>query len=79
MGAFNTVVLCIAGPLLALSGLASVIAILAAAGSGVWFLFAGASLELPGGTGDRGAVRVGPDQRRDFARRTPRAGRESGA
>ncbi len=51
MGAVNTVVLCIAGPLLALSGLASVIVILAATGGGVWFLFAGTSLELPGGTG----------------------------
>jgi uncharacterized membrane protein len=51
MGAVNIVLLCIAGPLLALSGLTMMLAILAAAGSGLWFLFAGASLGLPGGTG----------------------------
>jgi len=51
LGAVNTVLLCVAAPLLALAGLVSSLAILAFAGSGVWFLFAGSSLELPGGAG----------------------------
>ena len=50
-GAINTVLLCTAGPLLALLALTLVIAILVAAGAGIWFLFAGASLGLPGGAG----------------------------
>jgi uncharacterized membrane protein len=51
IGALNTVLLCIAGPLLALMALATVLVILTAAGAGIWFLFAGASLGLPGGIG----------------------------
>ena len=51
LGVVNTVLLCVAAPLLALAGLVLSLAILAFAGSGVWFLFAGSSLEIPGGTG----------------------------
>ena len=51
MGAINTLLLCVAGPLLALMALAVTLAILTAVATGVWFLFAGASLGLPGGTG----------------------------
>jgi len=50
-GVLSTLVLCIAGPLLALLTLAAALAILTAAGTGVWFLVAGASLGLPGGIG----------------------------
>jgi uncharacterized membrane protein len=51
MGALNTVLLCIAGPVLALLAFAVMLAILTAAGAGIWFFFAGASLGLPGGIG----------------------------
>ena len=51
LGVINTVLLCVAAPLLALAGLAWSLAILAFAGTGVWFLFAGSSLGLPGGAG----------------------------
>jgi uncharacterized membrane protein len=51
IGAFNTVLLCIAGPLIALLGLSMVTAILVAAAAGVWIVFAGESLGLPGGIG----------------------------
>ena len=51
VGAINTLLLCIVGPLLALLALAATLAILTAAGTGVWFLIAGASLGLPGGIG----------------------------
>jgi uncharacterized membrane protein len=50
-GALNTLLLCIVGPLLALLALATALAILTAAGTGIWFLIAGASLGLPGGFG----------------------------
>ena len=50
-GALSTLVLCIVGPLLALLTLAAALAILTAAGTGIWFLVAGASLGLPGGIG----------------------------
>ena len=50
-GALSTLLLCIVGPLLALLALAAALAILTAAGTGIWFLFAGASLGLPGGLG----------------------------
>lgn len=50
-GAINTVLLCVGGPLLALVALSASLATLAAAGTGIWFLAAGASLGLPGGTG----------------------------
>jgi uncharacterized membrane protein len=49
LGIVNTFLLCVAAPLLALAGLAATLAILAFAGTGVWFFFAGTSLELPGG------------------------------
>jgi len=49
IGAFSTFLLCIVGPLVALLSLAAVLAILAAAGTGIWFLVAGASIGLPGG------------------------------
>jgi len=51
IGAINTVVLCLVGPLLVLLALGAIVAILAAVGTGIWFLFAGASLGLPGGIG----------------------------
>jgi len=51
IGALNTLLLCIVAPLLALLTLAALIAILTAAGTGLWFLFAGASFGLPGGIG----------------------------
>ena len=51
MGAINTLLLCVAGPLVALMALTASVATVTAAGAGVWFLFAGASLGLPGGTG----------------------------
>ncbi len=50
-GALNTLLLCVVAPLLALLTLAATLAILTAAGTGIWFLFAGASLGLPGGIG----------------------------
>jgi uncharacterized membrane protein len=50
-GALNTLLLCIVGPLLALLALATALAILTAAGTGIWFFIAGASLGLPGGFG----------------------------
>lgn len=49
MGALNTVLLCIAGPLLALMAFTTVLAILTATGAGIWLFLAGASLGLPGG------------------------------
>jgi uncharacterized membrane protein len=51
MGAINTLVLCIVGPLLALMALGAILAIFTAAGTGIWFLIAGSSLGLPGGIG----------------------------
>lgn len=51
LGALNTLVLCLVGPLLALMALAAIVAIFTAAGTGIWFLSAGASLGLPGGIG----------------------------
>lgn len=51
MGAINTVLLCILGPLLALMALGGMLAILTALGTGIWFLIAGSSLGLPGGIG----------------------------
>jgi uncharacterized membrane protein len=51
MGAINTVLLSVVGPLLALLMLGVIIAVVTAAGTGIWFLFAGASLGLPGGLG----------------------------
>jgi len=51
MGVLNTVLLCVVGPLLSLMALGAILAILAAAGAGIWFLFAGSSLGLPGGIG----------------------------
>ena len=50
-GFLNVLLLCVVGPLIALSGLGLVVASLTAAGFGIWFLFAGASLGLPGGIG----------------------------
>jgi len=50
-GFLNVALLCLVGPLLALSGLGIVIAILSAAGFGIWFLADGSSLGLPGGLG----------------------------
>jgi len=50
-GALNTLLLCVVAPLLALLALAATLAILTAAGAGIWFLIAGASLGLPGGIG----------------------------
>jgi uncharacterized membrane protein len=49
VGALNTLLLCIVAPLMALLTLAVTLAIVTAAGTGVWLLFAGASLGLPGG------------------------------
>jgi uncharacterized membrane protein len=49
LGALNTLLLCIVAPLLALLTLAATLAILTAAGTGLWFVFAGASFDLPGG------------------------------
>jgi uncharacterized membrane protein len=51
LGAINTVLLCVAAPLLAFATLGSIFAILVLLGTGLWCLFAGASLELPGGPG----------------------------
>ena len=51
LGIVNTVLLCVAAPLLVIAGLALALAILAFIGGGAWFLFAGSSLELPGGIG----------------------------
>lgn len=51
MGAINTLMLCIAAPLLALIALCAIAAIVTATGTGIWFLFAGSSLGLPGGIG----------------------------
>jgi uncharacterized membrane protein len=51
LGAINIGLLCFAAPLLAFAAVASIVAIFAFAGAGLWFLFAGASLELPGGLG----------------------------
>jgi len=59
IGALNTLLLCVAGPLLGLFALTVVLAILTAAGSGVWFLIAGSSLELPGGIGTPVLVGLG--------------------
>jgi uncharacterized membrane protein len=50
MGALNLVLLCVAGPLLALMAFGAILGVLAAVGAGIWFLFAGASLGVPGGT-----------------------------
>jgi uncharacterized membrane protein len=50
-GALNTLLLWVVSPLLALLTLAATLAILTAAGTGIWFLIAGASLGLPGGIG----------------------------
>jgi uncharacterized membrane protein len=49
-GMLNIVLLCVVGPLLAAVALGSVLGILTAMTAGIWFLFAGASLGLPGGT-----------------------------
>jgi uncharacterized membrane protein len=51
LGFVNIVLLCFAAPFLAFAGVASIVAIIAFAGAGLWFLIAGASLELPGGPG----------------------------
>jgi uncharacterized membrane protein len=51
IGAVNTVLLCIAGPVLALLTLVVAITIVVCAATGVWLLYSGASLDLPGGTG----------------------------
>ena len=51
LGTLNTLVLCLVGPVLALLALAAILAIFTAAGTGIWFLAAGASLGLPGGIG----------------------------
>jgi uncharacterized membrane protein len=51
IGSLSTLLLCIVGPVLALLSLAAVLSILAATGTGLWFLFAGASFGLPGGVG----------------------------
>jgi uncharacterized membrane protein len=51
LGAINTVLLCVVAPLLALLTLGAAISIVTAAGTGIWFLFAGSSLDLPGGMG----------------------------
>jgi uncharacterized membrane protein len=51
MGAINTLLLCVVAPLLALMALAAIVAIFTTAGTGLWFLFAGSSLGLPGGIG----------------------------
>jgi uncharacterized membrane protein len=51
LGAINVVLLCVAAPLLAFAAVTSVGAILVFVAAGSWFLFAGASLELPGGLG----------------------------
>ena len=51
LGVVNLVLLCVAAPLLAIAGLASVFAILAFVAAAAWFFIAGASLELPGGIG----------------------------
>jgi uncharacterized membrane protein len=48
-GILNTMLLCVAGPLLAVVALGAVLGILTAMATGIWLLFAGASLELPGG------------------------------
>jgi uncharacterized membrane protein len=49
LGIVNTILLCVATPLLAIAALALALAILAFLGGGAWFLFAGSSLDLPGG------------------------------
>ena len=49
--ALNTTLVCLAGPLLALIAVTVILAIFTFAGAGVWMLFAGSSLELPGGVG----------------------------
>jgi len=51
MGAINTLMLCVVAPLLVLIALCAIVAIVTAAGTGIWFLFAGSSLGLPGGIG----------------------------
>jgi uncharacterized membrane protein len=51
MRALNTTLVCLAGPLLALIVLTVILAIFTSAGTGVWLLFAGSSLDLPGGVG----------------------------
>jgi uncharacterized membrane protein len=48
-GMLNLFVLCFIGPLLALLALGTCLAIITAIGAGIWILFAGTSLELPGG------------------------------
>ena len=49
LGVVNTVLLCVAAPLLVIVGLALMLAVLAFAGTGIWLFAAGSSLELPGG------------------------------
>jgi uncharacterized membrane protein len=51
LGFINSMLLCVAAPLLAIAGIALVAAVLAFTGAGIWFLFAGSSLDLPGGAG----------------------------
>lgn len=50
LGVINFALLLVAAPLLMVLALTTIIAIVAFAGGGVWMLFAGASLHLPGGT-----------------------------
>ena len=49
LGVINSVLLLVVAPLMLLLALATIIAIAAFAGGGIWMLFAGASLQLPGG------------------------------
>jgi uncharacterized membrane protein len=51
LGVLNAGLLCVAAPLLALAGLACMLAVLVFLGTGAWFLLAGSSLGLPGGAG----------------------------
>jgi uncharacterized membrane protein len=49
IGVLNVLLLCVAGPMLAAMAAGAVIGILTALAAGVWLLFAGATLGLPGG------------------------------
>jgi len=49
LGAINTVLLCVAAPLLGLVAFVLALTVVSFVATGIWFIFAGASLELPGG------------------------------
>jgi uncharacterized membrane protein len=50
IGVLSVVLLCVIGPLLVVAASGAVLGILSAIAAGIWFLFAGTSLGLPGGT-----------------------------